>query len=264
MPLVRTADELRSFYKRVKNNTGGQWFDFEPIIQSVYQAILAPGSNAIDAGAHLGFHTLPLARQVGARGSVTALEPIHKLAWLLQARIRVIVPELVSSIRVIEVAVSDFTGTADFVLTNDLAYSSLRRREYPPNITTRTIRVKVATIDNLCSDLDSLGFIKLDLEGGEFHAMQGGAGVIRKHRPVLAFEYDIYRTPRFYGFRHQDLLDFFRGLKFGIVDVLGVPFDNPDLWNSAMVWYYFAIPWEQRPYTPILNAIERVAVKHLA
>lgn len=264
MPRFRTATELQSFYARLKSNHGGRWFDFEPIIQSVYLEIVKPGDSAIDAGAHRGLHTLPLARQVGVHGSVTAIEPIHKLAWLLQVRIRVEAPELASSIRVIEVAVSKFTGSATFILASDPAYSGLQPRVYPADTTTRTIRVNVDTLDNLCSDLDRLSFIKLDLEGGEFDAIRGGAGIIRKHRPVLVFEYDVHRTPAFYGFRHQEVLDFFAELEYDIVDVLGVPFDNPKLWNSAKVWYYFAIPREQRPHAPVLKAIERAAGEHLS
>lgn len=261
---MRSAAELRSFYAHVKSNNGGQWFDFEPVIQSVYQEIVKAGDSAIDAGAHSGLHTLPLARQVGPHGLVVALEPIPKLAWLLKAKIVVEAPELASSVRVIEVAVSKFTGSANFIVASDPAYSGLQPRVYPANTTTRTIRVNVDTLDNVCSDLDRLTFIKLDLEGGEFDAIVGGASLIRKHRPVLVFEYDVHRTPLYYGFRHQELLDFFGGLEYDIVDVLGVPFDDPDLWRSAKVWYYFAIPREQCPSASILSAIERVAGKYLS
>lgn len=264
MARVRTAAELRSFYAHVKSNNGGQWFDFEPIIQSVYQEIVKLGDSAMDVGAHRGLHTLPLARQVGPHGVVVALEPIPKLAWLLRARILVEARDLTSSVRVIEVAVSRFTGSADFIVASDPAYSGLQPRVYPPGTSTRTIRVNVDTLDNLCSDLDRLTFIKLDVEGGEFDAIVGGAGVIRKHRPVLVFEYDVHRTPLYYGFRHQDLLDFFAGLEYDIVDVLGVPFDGPDLWNSAKVWYYFAIPRQHRPHASIMEAIERAAGKYLS
>ena len=36
--------------------------DYERIIQEVYEAVLRVGDTAVDIGAHLGRHTLPMAR----------------------------------------------------------------------------------------------------------------------------------------------------------------------------------------------------------
>ncbi len=258
MQVIDTPGELSSFYARIQARNSGQWFDFEPIIQSVYEALLNPGDSVIDGGAHRGLHTIPMARKVAPTGTVAAFEPIHKLAWLLQARIRIEAPELLPVIRVVEVALSKFQGTADFLVAGNPAYSGLQPRLYPlPDMATRKVRVEVDTLDHQCTAIDRLRFIKLDLEGGEFDAILGGRSLIEKHRPVLVFEYDCHRSPGFYGFRHQDLLDLFANLGYNIVDVLGVPFTNPDLWTAASVWYYFAIPREQGLEPVILTAIKR-------
>lgn len=258
---VRSPEELRSLYAHVKSKNGGRWFDLEPVIQSVYEQVLNHGDSAIDAGAHKGLHTFPMAHRVGPQGSVVAIEAIPKLAWLLQS---VIDARELTQVRVVQVALSDFQGAADFLLASDPAYSGLQRRVYPPEVATRTIRVSVDTLDSICQDAARLRFIKLDLEGGEFDAMRGGLGLIRKHRPALVFEYDCHRTPAFYGFRHEDVLKFFEDLDYDLFDVLGVPFDRPDLWNSAKLWYYFAIPREQRPYTSIIGAIEAATRQYLS
>ncbi|MHA1537427.1 MAG: hypothetical protein ACTSUD_07715, partial [Alphaproteobacteria bacterium] len=46
-----------------------------------------PGSTVIDAGAHIGFFTLPLARWVGPEGRLLAVEPEERNFTRLNARL---------------------------------------------------------------------------------------------------------------------------------------------------------------------------------
>jgi predicted methyltransferase len=51
--------------------------DFEAVLRRVYESVLKPGDVAIDAGAHIGSHTFPMALTVGPEGKVYAFEPIR-------------------------------------------------------------------------------------------------------------------------------------------------------------------------------------------
>jgi FkbM family methyltransferase len=237
---------LRSFYEAVRAASGPGEPDFEAIIQSVYERVLQPGDTAIDGGACVGRHTFPMAARVAPSGTVHAFEPLPKLAWRLRARLWLRHPRLVPVVRVRRIALSDRDGPAEFLEASDPAYSGLTARIYPsPGMRIRKRVVRAGTLDRLCAGA-RVKFIKLDIEGGEFAAMRGAADLIATNRPAIAFEYDRWHTPRFNGFAHGDLLDFFDRLDYQVVDVLGVGFDDRSLWQEAALWYYFALPRERR------------------
>ena len=243
---IGSTAELQAYYRAIRDTNNGQWIDFEPMIQSAYERLLAPGDTVIDGGASVGRHTFPMARKVAPHGTVFAIEPLRRFAWLLRAKALVRHPPLGKVIRIRNVALSNTTGFAEFLEAEEPAYSGLRPRLYPQSdMRVRKRRVRVDTLDNLIPPSSPVKFLKLDLEGGEFDAMRGGIRLIETHRPVIVFEYDRRYTPEFYGFQHADLLEFFESLGYRLVDILGIPFDDRSLWDAAEVWYYFALPREQ-------------------
>jgi hypothetical protein len=86
MPRIGSAAELQAYYEAIRAANNGRWIDFEPIIQRAYEGLLAPGDAAIDGGAFVGRHTFPMARKVGPYGTVFAIEPLRRFAWLLRAK----------------------------------------------------------------------------------------------------------------------------------------------------------------------------------
>jgi FkbM family methyltransferase len=221
--------------------------DFEPTIQAFYERILEDGDTAIDGGACVGRHTFPMAQAVAPSGSVLAFEPIPRFAWRLRAKLLIRYPRFARVVHIRQSALAREAGSSEFLVAEDPAYSGLRRRVYPrPDMRLTRRVVPVETLDRACASSHRLRFIKLDLEGGEFDAILGGAQVIAKHRPALAFEYDRLQTPGFYGFDHADLVRFFDQIHYRILDVRGVAFDRPAQWDDAPVWYYFALPRERR------------------
>ena len=51
---------------------------FEEVVKLAYQDILLPGDKVIDIGANVGFHLIPMARAVGRKGRVYALNQLLK------------------------------------------------------------------------------------------------------------------------------------------------------------------------------------------
>ncbi|MGB8324588.1 MAG: FkbM family methyltransferase [Candidatus Acidiferrum sp.] len=132
-------------------------------------------------GAHVG-NVLQQMVNIAPRGRHYAFEPLPHLSQELSERFpRVIVHQA---------AVGDRSGECEFLFVeNDPAYSGLRRRIYnrpDPKIT--RIPVRVVTLDEIIPANESIAFIKLDIEGGEFHAIQGGIETIRRSKPVIVFE----------------------------------------------------------------------------
>lgn len=82
---------------------------FEKLIESLYRSVLRQGDHAIDGGAHVAMHTLPMAECVGPNGTVYAFEPSPTvLPWLRE----LLAPA--RNVVLIERALSDQDGTAVF------------------------------------------------------------------------------------------------------------------------------------------------------
>lgn len=167
---------------------------------------LRADSSCIDIGAHEG-EILRHMMKLAPRGRHVAFEPIPHLAGMLRSKF--------PGAAVHEAACADRAGTADFVLVeNALPYSGLRRRIYDrPDARLSSIRVRVVRVDEVVSH--PVALIKLDVEGGEYHALLGAERTLRDFRPLVVFEAGAKSTGQ-YGVRPQDFSAFFERLGYRV------------------------------------------------
>lgn len=177
-------------------------YDRETI--EVMRRVLTPQSSCIDIGAHDG-EILRHITKLAPRGRHVAFEPIPRLAATLRARF--------PGVTVYEAACAESPGSAQFVLVeNAPAYSGLRRRLYDrPDVALRNIHVQVVRVDELVKHAVSL--IKVDVEGGEYHALLGAERAIATHGPVIIFEAGARSTGQ-YGVTPRDFTSFFGRLGY--------------------------------------------------
>jgi FkbM family methyltransferase len=216
----------------------GQLGDFfEGIINAIYSAILKPGDLAVDCGANCGLHTFPMSELVGPSGRVFAVEAIPDLAaGLAQRRF--------SNVDVKATAIGAAAGRASFsVVRDDIGYSGLQqRRDLPGDLpgSVDVIDVPVATLDSLLADrTQRVRFIKMDLEGGEFHALQGATSILRD-RPLVIFENGRESAANLYGYTSKDWFGLFDTAGFAVFDLFGRPFGRNDWHAGGMPWYFIA------------------------
>jgi FkbM family methyltransferase len=143
--------------------------------------VLKRNSSCVDVGAHEGAILRSMVR-IAPRGKHFAFEPLPHLA----ERLRKAYP----GVRVVEAAVSDSSGEMEFLhVENDPAYSGLRQRVYDrDDPVIKPLTVRVVRMDEVIPDDLPVAFIKIDIEGGEFHAMCGAARIVERCRPVIVFE----------------------------------------------------------------------------
>jgi FkbM family methyltransferase len=163
----------------------------------VMKQVLRRDSNCIDIGAHKG-GILQHMIAIAPAGIHHAFEALPHLAADLRERF----PE----VRVHEEAVSERSGQAEFQhVENDPGYSGLRRRIYDrPDPQIVTIQVKVVALDSVFHADEQIAFIKIDIEGGEYHALKGAGNTIRRCQPVVVFEAGSKSTGQ-YGVTPDDL-----------------------------------------------------------
>jgi FkbM family methyltransferase len=201
---------------------------------------LREDSSCIDIGAHEG-EILRSMTKLCPRGDHVAFEPIPHLA----ARLRVKYP----GVCVHEVACGVQPGVAEFVLVeNAPAYSGLRLRIYDrPDVKLTTLQVQVARVDDLVRH--PVAFIKIDVEGGEYHALLGAEDTIHKWRPLIIFEAGAKSAGQ-YGVGPRDFARFFDRLRYRVSTMERWLASRPALseeefaenWFGGPDYYFIASP----------------------
>ena len=232
---------LRPITRQSEQPTHPMRNDFEKLLQEFYEALLHAGDVCVDVGAHVGRHAGPMSRRVGAGGEVHAFEPIpHCLEVLRQ-----LAHDSAAKMVVYPVALSDYTGLSDFVLTANLPeYSGLKERMYDRPVDKQHLTVEVHKLDEYGVHLPRLAFVKIDAEGGECGILRGARATLEKFRPVVSFEFGMNSSAN-YGIEPVDVYDFLTGLGYRILDIRGRSLAREAFDQSARVqhvWDYIAAP----------------------
>jgi len=217
--------------------------DYDRQTVEVMFRVLRRNSCCVDVGAHAG-DILRHMTDICPRGTHYAFEPLPQMSEVLRQRF--------PSVNVYQAAVSDKQGESEFqFVENDPGYSGLRRREYDrpdPKIT--TIRVRVVTLDEIIPRDQKIDFIKVDVEGGEFHVIKGGIETIRLGRPVIVFEASS-RSTGLYGVKPDDIYLFATetlGYELSTMNrwlrretpITRIEFDSN--WHNGPEYYFIATP----------------------
>lgn len=221
--------------------------DFEARLEAFYMCLDLKSTRVVDVGAHSGRHTIPLACRVGAGGVVHAFEPLPEVRRELTANI---VSANLNNVVIYPFALGAANDLADFNFIRNLPEESgLRLRHVynaipsPPEL----IKVPVYRLDDVLRD-DAISFLKADIEGGELDMLRGAVGIIRRSRPVIAFECG---AAAFLGYHDtpETLYDLLAGMGFLIYSILGDRIADARAFRTASFeqtfWDYIAIPQEK-------------------
>jgi FkbM family methyltransferase len=154
-----------------------------------------PGDVVIDAGACWGDTTLAFSVRAGKRGRIFGFEMIEENLAVLRTNLAENL-ELAETIEIIESPLASTSGQEYWVSSNGAA-STLKRT---PGQGKRVLSV---SIDDFVEskNLETVNFIKFDIEGAEKDALLGAKDTIRKYKPTLAVSVyhkneDIIELPR--------------------------------------------------------------------
>ena len=176
-PLQRPAEWLRHVkgagFRRNHPELGEIFREDERIDQVMRKAIGAD-TNCIDIGCHLGAYLQKIVT-LAPQGRHHAVEPVpQKAAWLRNK---------FPGVSVLEVALDDAEGTKDFFV--DPAQSALSGLSAGPTRGAREpLRVQCRRLDDLIDDETTIGFIKVDVNGGGAAGAPGRAPPAPSRSPV--------------------------------------------------------------------------------
>ncbi len=131
-------------------------------------ALTRPGDHVWDLGAHKGYVSLALSRQVGPDGSVWAVEPSHRNLWFLEHHLAW---NRVANVRVVRAAVAARDGEDRFGGRGSTIQFHLGEGDER----VRTMRLGTLRAEVGLPDPD---LIKMDIEGSEADVLEEAADTI--------------------------------------------------------------------------------------
>lgn len=242
--------DFQLLYSKIRKTFPQAPAQFEEIVQAVYSAVLEDGNVAIDCGAHVGKHTLPMARCVMPSGSVYAFEPIEeKLSTLIESAKK---ESLDKVIHAFHAAVSDKNGTTMFNYVRlDPGKSSMHLRrdlleDEKKMESTVVTEVNLVTLDEIFKE-SHCEFMKIDVEGAELAAMKGAKTIINSLKPVIHFEMG-EPSLEVFGVSSSEIHEFLDNSGYVIYDILGSPLEDESNYmrsaSAPLAYDYFALPRE--------------------
>jgi FkbM family methyltransferase len=195
---------------RLDLRSGTEWFAYytgefdDRRITTAQRLLRRPGGVVVDAGANIGFWSVPLARHLaGMGGRLLAVEPVPANAARLRDNLRLNGVDGLAEVT--QVALSDRPGRASLTLREDFHDDGAATGNAAILIgdedDRRYERVDVETtrLDDLLADHGNppVRLVKADLEGHEDRFLAGAAGTLGRCRPVVVIEWnDIYYRRR--------------------------------------------------------------------
>lgn len=141
---------------------------------------LKEGHNVIEVGSNIGAHTLLIAKIIGKKGKIIAIEPTKFAINKLNRNISL--NKDLSNISVVKKIVSDsvYNGSDEF--NSDWSMSS-------PQVPHKLDFVST-TLDILVEEsaLQKLDLLKIDVDGYDYKVLRGGKDVIEKFKPTIFVE----------------------------------------------------------------------------
>lgn len=235
---------------------------FEHTVQAIYQEWLKPGDFAVDVGAHRGAHLFPMLEAIGPEGLLYGFEPLEKYYRRLQTQLK---KKKIRNVKLHQLALAEKKGSASFNhFKNRPAFSGLRRRRTPFDDAEGglvEVMVKKKTLDSVLPRFKKVSCIKLDIEGGELHALMGARRCLTRSRPLVIFENGRQASALVYGYEADDFFGFFEEVDMQVFWLSGEPFTPEDWRLQRPCWEFVALPREKTAFADKLPGLCRSVLK---
>jgi FkbM family methyltransferase len=178
-----------------------------------------PGAIVVDVGANVGAHTLPLARAVGERGRVVAVEPTDA-SFARLCRNRGLNPDVAARIVPVQCALGAPGGALQPSYYS--AWPLDRDGPHHPvhlGVPRSSENARFSTLDDLAGSLElaRVDVIKIDVDGGELDVLEGARRVVARDRPIVVFELCPYLLTE-PGRTATELIDYFTSQGYTLFD----------------------------------------------
>mgnify|MGYP006423266417 CR=1 FL=1 len=154
--------------------------DLDPKISWLLRELVHEGDTVVDIGANLGLYTFLAANQVGAAGTVHAIEPQHQLVRLLS---RSKDTNDAANVKIHPVAFGDTNDTMKLYVPPGNAGAASLCRKHDPGGRRMPVPVVHAGQYLQLMQLGAVRLIKIDIEGYEATVLRAAAAVLDENPP---------------------------------------------------------------------------------
>ena len=192
---------------------------FERVTARALTRLLPKGGVAVDVGANIGAHTLPMARRAGASGRVIALEPTVRAAEGLRRNLG-LNPRLAPRVTVYAAALVAPGDSPSLEYYSSWPVSKATGRHTIHRGVPQSAAGSIAlTLDELVTReaLTRLDVVKIDVDGHEMRVLRGAHDTLATLRPSLVLELTPYALEE-HGDAFDDLIDLMTQARYRFVD----------------------------------------------
>lgn len=211
---------------------------------SVVKRLVRSGDYVIDAGANIGWYTKIFSELVGDKGRVFSFEPVPPTYSLLCHAIDALALQNVSSFQigisdtdaVVEMEVPLYTGGGENFYMARIVENHATSSPDAMSV----FSVRVGALDSLLADfLGRIAFIKCDVEGHEWPAVEGARNIIGLSHPALLIE--VSSDPDSDGSDAKKIFDLLRREGYEVYWYDGSQLRKREL-KQVSVNYFFLMP----------------------
>lgn len=163
---------------------------FEPDIVELVKDHVDPQKDVLDIGANVGLYTILFSKIINEESKILAVEPTPLALGYLRKNLQR--NDCGQSVIIYEGIASDAKGISRInVIPGMEEFSSVGKLVHPYIAKKDSVSMEVNgdTIDNLVRDYKlKPGFIKIDVEGGEYLVLAGAVNTVEAYRPKIIFE----------------------------------------------------------------------------
>jgi FkbM family methyltransferase len=182
---------------------------YEPHVTAALQKRLQAGMVFLDIGANIGYFSMLAAGKVGSSGRVFSFEASQKNAILIFLSTRL---NKFDNIHVFPFALANHRGT--WMYDSHGSNGSLAPFSTEGDLMPGRSLVYAMTLDELMRDQVRADIVKIDIEGAEYMALEGGTKLLERCRPVIFSEFSPEALRNVSGKSGQDYLDLLRSLNY--------------------------------------------------
>lgn len=154
--------------------------NYEPHLTPVLEKIIQPNFNIVDAGCHLGFHTVRFSK-LAPEGKVYAFDINEEALDLLEHTIKI---NDLTNIELYRKGLSEESKKIKYRKNIHPDQNSLY--ESYSKVFTGEAEAELVALDQV--GLGKVHLLKLDVEGSELDILKGSYNTIKENRPLIIYE----------------------------------------------------------------------------
>lgn len=197
--------------------------DREPGFEYLLRQEVKPGMICAELGANVGYLTFMIWKNLQEEGKVYAIEPDPRNYKMLSKSVKLNNAE--GQVMTYPYAIDNKDGKVKLYLGTATNLSSIKPTK---NTTGKTVNVKAVTLASFMKDKEFPNFIKMDIEGHEVEALEGGYKLFEKNDFSCKILMEVH--PQFLdGKRFEKIIRRYIELGFNYKFVISAGIAKPDL-----------------------------------